>query len=233
MDYIPLRMGAFGPQVREVQRMLRHLGFPIGEIDGQFGVKTQRMVIAFQSASELPIDGVVAANTWMALEKRVGGMEPEPQPDPPRPAPIIPPEPPIVDPPAPPRPIAAEEPPVPLVPPVVTEPAAPFVPPVVTEPPVPPVVAEEPPMPVVTPLPLPAVELPVQTVPLIDWSEVSPPIVHMPMEVRCCGEAEAEAPPQSETDHGQPWAAVVAAEVFAPVVEEAVPVGRPWTKVEE
>jgi len=125
MDYIPLRMGASGPQVRQVQRILAHLGYPVGKVDGKFGVRTQRAVIAFQSANELPVDGVVAANTWMALERRAGGVPtaPEPQSEPlpmsmqeatRRPMfggrfePLIPPMPPMIlpeSPPMPPRPI--------------------------------------------------------------------------------------------------------------------------------
>ena len=119
MDYMTLRMGGSGAEVRQVQRMLSHLGYGLGEADGQFGVRTYRAVIAFQSESELPVDGIVAANTWVALEKRSGGgAEPEPeampeglQPEPEmRPAPVpnpmpellIPPEPTVMEPPAPP-----------------------------------------------------------------------------------------------------------------------------------
>ena len=124
MEYTTLRMGAFGPQVREVQRMLAHLGYSPGTIDGKFGVRTQRAVIAFQSASELPIDGVVAANTWMALERRAGGIRqeetrplPPPLPEPPMEAM---PEPPVAEP----VPLPAEEavcegaacPPIPIAP---------------------------------------------------------------------------------------------------------------------
>ena len=78
MDYAPLRMGASGPAVKQVQQMLLRLGYRIGDADGKFGVRTQRGVIAFQSAHELPVDGIVAANTWLALEKRSGGR-PEPE----------------------------------------------------------------------------------------------------------------------------------------------------------
>jgi len=112
-------MGTAGPQVRQVQRMLAHLGYPVGKVDGKFGVRTQRAVIAFQSANELPIDGVVATNTWMALERRAGILpepeevrsEPMPVPElvhPPlpeqQPEPLIPPMPPMILPPSPPTP---------------------------------------------------------------------------------------------------------------------------------
>jgi len=132
MDYIPLRMGASGPAVREVQRMLLHLGYQLGEADGKFGVRTLRAVIAFQSDHELPVDGIVAANTWMALEKRAGGsigveeVQPSPPMAAPRPEPLVPPEPPMTEPPPPPippQPIPVEAPRAEAVPPPV-----PFVP---------------------------------------------------------------------------------------------------------
>ena len=128
MDYIPLRMGASGPQVREVQRMLLDLGYRIGHVDGKFGVRTQRGVIAFQSAHELPIDGIVATNTWMALERHVG-RRPEPEEMPPEPTPreLPPPMPPAPMREIPPPPMAAPE-ICPLPPPPPTEPSAPPLP---------------------------------------------------------------------------------------------------------
>ena len=72
MDYRPLRMGDTGPAVLEVQRMLTDLGYTITQMDGAFDGSTLRAVIAFQSDRTLPIDGVVAVNTWMALRKHTG-----------------------------------------------------------------------------------------------------------------------------------------------------------------
>jgi len=138
-------MGATGPQVRRVQRVLLHLGYPIGAADGKFGVRTQRGVIAFQSASELPIDGVVAANTWAALERRSEGMEePEKAPSRPeaRPMPLIPPEPPVTEPACCPLPMRETRP-------------APMV--------EPPSVAQA----------VPEVQPPIRIAPLMDWSAAS------------------------------------------------------------
>lgn len=75
MEYIPLRIGATGPAVRYLQRRLLQLGYPVGKADGKFGAKTLRGVLAFQSAHELPVDGVVATNTWTALERHGGQLE--------------------------------------------------------------------------------------------------------------------------------------------------------------
>jgi len=74
MEYIPLRMGARGSSVLYLQRILAGMDYAVGEMDGIFGVKTLRSVIAFQNAHELPVDGVVATNTWVALERHGGHL---------------------------------------------------------------------------------------------------------------------------------------------------------------
>ncbi len=56
-----LRRGAKGPSVVTLQQ---RLGI---EADGDFGPKTERAVIAFQSSRGLSPDGVVGKNTWTAL----------------------------------------------------------------------------------------------------------------------------------------------------------------------
>ena len=75
MDYISLRMGARGPEVRQLQRMLETMAYPVGKVDGTFGPETLRAVMAFQSGNELPVDGVVAANTWVAMERKRRGPQ--------------------------------------------------------------------------------------------------------------------------------------------------------------
>lgn len=78
MDYmqgIPFRLGDAGPGVLEVQRILTAMGYPIAQADGNFDTATLRSVIAFQSDSSLPVDGIVAVNTWMALQKHAEPRE--------------------------------------------------------------------------------------------------------------------------------------------------------------
>jgi len=81
--------------------MLIQMGYSVGQADGRFGAKTLRSVLAFQSAHELPVDGVVAANTWMALERHGGRLEapeeerPAPLPLPEIPEDTVPPAPPM------------------------------------------------------------------------------------------------------------------------------------------
>lgn len=62
-----LRVGAKGPDVRELQRMLVAAGAPI-VVDGDFGKKqTLPAVEAFQREHRLHVDGVVGKETWRAL----------------------------------------------------------------------------------------------------------------------------------------------------------------------
>lgn len=57
-----LRVGDRGPAVTRLQRALG-----VAE-DGAFGPETLRAVRAFQSRASLPVDGVVGAVTWAAIE---------------------------------------------------------------------------------------------------------------------------------------------------------------------
>lgn len=62
-----LRIGSQGPDVRELQTILRAGGAPI-TADGMFGPKTKGAVVAFQKAAGLSADGIVGAKTWGALD---------------------------------------------------------------------------------------------------------------------------------------------------------------------
>ncbi len=62
-----LRVGSTGTEVRELQRRLADLDHPPGSVDGIFGRKTERAVIAFQRAERLQADGIVGPQTWTAL----------------------------------------------------------------------------------------------------------------------------------------------------------------------
>ncbi|MCU0550967.1 MAG: peptidoglycan-binding protein [Leptolyngbya sp. Prado105] len=65
---IPLRQGAEGNVVQEMQNLLEAQGFDIGTPDGDFGPKTKAQVITFQKAKNLLADGIVGAATWSALQ---------------------------------------------------------------------------------------------------------------------------------------------------------------------
>ena len=59
-----------GPDVREVQEILKGLSFYGGAMDGSFGKITQAAVIKFQHSIPLAADGVVGPPTWNQLTLR-------------------------------------------------------------------------------------------------------------------------------------------------------------------
>ena len=68
-----LSQGSRGPDVRELQTLLRNRGFDPGPIDGIFGTRTRSAVVAFQRSNNLNPDGIVGVRTWTALGKNCGG----------------------------------------------------------------------------------------------------------------------------------------------------------------
>lgn len=64
-----LRKGNKGKDVEQLQELLNKLGFNCGEVDGNFGTKTETAVKAFQTAKDLEVDGIVGKNTYAALNK--------------------------------------------------------------------------------------------------------------------------------------------------------------------
>jgi peptidoglycan hydrolase-like protein with peptidoglycan-binding domain len=67
-----LRAGSSGPDVRELQKALRKVGFQV-RADGQFGSGTKRAVKRFQSASRLTPSGTVGRKTVTALKEALRG----------------------------------------------------------------------------------------------------------------------------------------------------------------
>ncbi|MFC7885337.1 protein kinase [Streptomyces sp. NPDC057376] len=66
-----IKRGDGGSQVRELQCLLRHLHgiTEVGEVDGDFGPKTQSAVVIFQKRAGLDADGMVGPATWRALRE--------------------------------------------------------------------------------------------------------------------------------------------------------------------
>ncbi len=65
-----MKTGSTGSEVAYLQQLLTDLGYPCGTIDGKYGVKTATAVRAFQSESELTVDGVAGDKTLTALMLR-------------------------------------------------------------------------------------------------------------------------------------------------------------------
>ncbi|MEU8791511.1 peptidoglycan-binding protein [Streptomyces sp. NPDC048643] len=59
--------GNSGPQVAEVQCLLRRAGISPGGIDGMFGPLTMGAVERFQRQAHLDVDGIAGPRTWKAL----------------------------------------------------------------------------------------------------------------------------------------------------------------------
>ena len=64
-----LKPGDSGAQVKRLQRALKHLGYTVGKVDGDYGTSTQAAVQAFQKASKLAADGVLGPKTLLALKQ--------------------------------------------------------------------------------------------------------------------------------------------------------------------
>lgn len=63
-----LKKGSRGADVIYLQQCLVANGYYVGEIDGNFGRKTENAVKAYQSEHGLKVDGIVGAKTWVALQ---------------------------------------------------------------------------------------------------------------------------------------------------------------------
>lgn len=65
-----LHVGMHGPEVVKLQQKLEKLGFFDGNIDGDFGAKTETAVKAAQQRYGIEADGIVGAGTWEVLTRR-------------------------------------------------------------------------------------------------------------------------------------------------------------------
>ncbi len=62
-----LRHGSAGAAAAALQAALRQRGFDAGEIDADFGPRTEEALRRFQAARKLEADGICGAGTWTAL----------------------------------------------------------------------------------------------------------------------------------------------------------------------
>ena len=72
-DRPTLSRGSTDPAVVSLQTALLQAGYleEMGDIDGQFGPRTEAAAIAFQQDNNLTADGIVGPNTWQALAAAV------------------------------------------------------------------------------------------------------------------------------------------------------------------
>lgn len=70
-----LKLGSRGPRVREVQSVLKQMGYYKGSVDGIYGPQTEVAVRNFQKSRGLAVDGIVGENTYKALERYLSGYD--------------------------------------------------------------------------------------------------------------------------------------------------------------
>lgn len=63
-----IKRGSKGVDVMYLQKRLVANGYYVGKIDGDFGVKTENAVKAYQAEYGLTVDGIVGAKTWALIE---------------------------------------------------------------------------------------------------------------------------------------------------------------------
>jgi putative chitinase len=73
-----LRQGSSGPDVRNLQKKLKDLGFDPNGVDGLFGPGTRAAVIAFQQSKGLQADGIAGPATFGALQSGGGPTTAQP-----------------------------------------------------------------------------------------------------------------------------------------------------------
>lgn len=66
-SYVVLRLRSRGPEVSKLQQALNNKGFSAGTVDGIFGLRTEKAVIAFQKANKITIDGIAGRQTQSLL----------------------------------------------------------------------------------------------------------------------------------------------------------------------
>lgn len=67
-----LARGSRGPEVTELQKRLKMLGYVVGPIDGIFGAQTQARVRLFQKEHGLAVDGIAGPKTIKELKRLTG-----------------------------------------------------------------------------------------------------------------------------------------------------------------
>ncbi|HHX27926.1 MAG TPA: hypothetical protein GX716_02830 [Firmicutes bacterium] len=73
-----LYRGSKGQSVRELQQQLKNLGYDVGEIDGDFGPKTETALLQFQKDAGIGVDAIAGPETFAALQS--GSSKPKSQP---------------------------------------------------------------------------------------------------------------------------------------------------------
>lgn len=66
-----LESGQANVVVSMLQAALKYLGYDPKWIDGEFGIKTKNMLMAYQVENSLDVDGICGKNTWSSIINKV------------------------------------------------------------------------------------------------------------------------------------------------------------------
>lgn len=66
-QYVALKFGSKGDQVKKAQILLNTKGYNCGIADGIYGVKTKTAVMNFQKSNNMAIDGIISEKVWNKL----------------------------------------------------------------------------------------------------------------------------------------------------------------------
>lgn len=77
---VPLRQGATGPYVEDLQEYLNviasvYTNIPTVTVDGVYGAGTRAAVEAFQSTFGLPVTGIADLRTWQVIGEQYSNIE--------------------------------------------------------------------------------------------------------------------------------------------------------------
>ncbi len=74
---VEIKYGSKGEDVYELQGRLKYLGFYFGQVDGEFGPKTQQSVKNFQYKFGMKVDGVAGSKTKLKLWEATKAWTPD------------------------------------------------------------------------------------------------------------------------------------------------------------
>lgn len=70
-----LTTGSTGTEVMEIQALLKKIGYDPGPIDGNFGSRTEQVVIQFQRNFNLTVDGIIGDETYRQMQSFLLGYD--------------------------------------------------------------------------------------------------------------------------------------------------------------
>ncbi|SCN22749.1 Gamma-D-glutamyl-L-diamino acid endopeptidase 1 [Clostridium sp. N3C] len=70
-----LTTGSTGTEVMEIQALLKKIGYDPGPIDGNFGNRTEQVVIQFQRNFNLTVDGIIGDETYRQMQSFLLGYD--------------------------------------------------------------------------------------------------------------------------------------------------------------